>query len=163
MRMLYLLFLICTSSDLIACDLDKCISVEVPHIENSNDTLNTDSMKLKITVGETVLTATMYDNPTTGDFISLLPLTLTLKDFNSTEKISDLPEKLSVKDAPAGYRPLVGDITLYAPWGNLALFYKDFGYSNGLILLGKIDSGMEAFKVSGTVNVKIEVIVQNTQ
>ncbi|MGN0679218.1 MAG: cyclophilin-like fold protein [Oscillospiraceae bacterium] len=31
---------------------------------------------------------------------------------------------------------------LYAPWGNLSIFYKDFRYSNSLILLGHIDSDM---------------------
>ena len=115
-------------------------------------------MKLKITIGETVLTATMYDNPTTRDFISLLPLTLILTDYNGTEKISNLPKRLSTQDAPAGYKPYAGDITLYAPWGNLALFYKDFPYSSGLIVLGKIDTGIEALKISGTVNMKMELI-----
>jgi hypothetical protein len=33
--------------------------------------------------------------------------------------------------APAGSDPSVGDITYYAP-GNLAIFYRDFGYSRGL-------------------------------
>jgi hypothetical protein len=115
-------------------------------------------MKLKITIGDKVATATLNDNPTTKDFISLLPLTLTLTDYNATEKISDLPKKLSAKDAPAGYKPSIGDITLYAPWGNLAIFYKDFSYSTGLISLGKITSGMEAVNVSGPVNAKFELV-----
>ena len=158
MKMLNALFLFCISGNLTACNPQKGKTVEVPKVENSNDTLNTDSMKLKITIGETVLTATMYDNPTTKDFISLLPLTLTLTDYNWTEKISDLPKKLSSKDAPGGHKPSVGDITLYAPWGNLAVFYKDFSYSSGLIVLGKINSGIDALKVPGSVNVKMELI-----
>ncbi|MDB5015044.1 MAG: hypothetical protein JWQ25_3246, partial [Daejeonella sp.] len=85
-------------------------------------------------------------------------LTLTLTDFHKTEKISDLPKELSTKGAPAGYKPLSGDITLYAPWGNLAFFYKDFTYSGGLILLGKINSGIEALKVPGSINAKFELI-----
>ncbi|MEG1031397.1 MAG: cyclophilin-like fold protein, partial [Acinetobacter sp.] len=34
-----------------------------------------------------------------------------------------------------------GDLTYFAPWGNLAFFYKDsdVGYANGLIFLGKMD------------------------
>lgn len=156
MRTLYLLLLICIGSNLTACD--KAAPMGAALIENSNDTLTTDSMKLKITLGETVLTATMYDNPTTRDFISLLPLTLILTDYNETEKISNLPKRLSTQDAPAGYKPSAGDITLYAPWGNLALFYKDFTYSSGLIVLGKIDNGIDALKVSGSVNMKLELI-----
>src|SRR3954466_12791318 len=58
------------------------------------------SMKLKITIGEKVLNATLSDNPTTKEFISLLPLTLTLTDYNGIEKISDLPKILFTNGAP---------------------------------------------------------------
>jgi len=37
-----------------------------------------------------------------------------------------------------GYDPVPGDILIYAPWGNISIFYKDHGYSNGLIYLGKM-------------------------
>jgi hypothetical protein len=117
-----------------------------------------DSMKIRLKVGDTVLKATLIDSKTTQDFISLLPLTLTLEDYAGTEKISDLPKRLSTEGAPSGTDPSVGDITYYAPWGNLAIFYKDFGYSSGLVILGKIDSGIEAFNVPGSVKVKIELI-----
>jgi hypothetical protein len=98
------------------------------------------TMKLRLTVGDTVLDATLTDNPTSRDFAALLPLTLTLKDFNGTEKISDLPGKLSTAGAPAGTAAKAGDLTYYAPWGNLAIFYKDFGHSDGLIKLGQINA-----------------------
>ncbi|MCW3106915.1 MAG: hypothetical protein JWQ09_1421 [Segetibacter sp.] len=158
MRMLCILLLISISGNLSACNHSNGNSVQVSQVENSKSSLKTDSMKLKITVGEKVLTAILNANPTTKDFISLLPLTLTLTDYNGTEKISDLPKKLSTRNAPAGYKPSVGDITLYAPWGNLAIFYKDFSYSSGLIVLGKIDTGIDALKVPGSVNVKMELI-----
>jgi hypothetical protein len=116
------------------------------------------SMKLRLRVGDKVLTATLIDSKTTQDFISLLPLTLTLKDYAGTEKISDLPKRLSTEGAPSGSDPSVGDITYYAPWGNLAIFYKDFGFSSGLVILGKIDSGVEAFNVPGSVKVTIELM-----
>jgi hypothetical protein len=131
--------------------------VAAVEVNNSDSSSKSDTMKLKITIGEKRVSALLYDNPTTRDFISLLPLTLTLTDYNATEKISDLPKKLSTKDAPAGYKPSVGDITLYAPWGNLAIFYKDFSYSNGLVSLGKITSGIEALNVSTSVTAKIEL------
>jgi len=117
-----------------------------------------DSMKIRLKVGDTVLTATLIDSATTRDFISLLPLTLTLKDYAGTEKISDLPKRLSTENAPSGSDPSVGDITYYAPWGNLVIFYRDFGYSSGLVILGKIDSGIEAFNVPGSIKVTMELI-----
>jgi len=116
----------------------------------------TSAMKIRLIVNGRSLTATLIDGPTTTDFLSLLPLTLKLEDYASTEKIAYLPRKLSQEGAPAGVDPSVGDITYYAPWGNLALFYRDFGYAKGLIKLGKIDDGAEVFNVPGSVTVTIE-------
>lgn len=127
-------------------------------IVEGNTMNNSERYHIKIAIGDTSLTATLYDNPTTRDFISLLPLDLTLEDYAGTEKISYLPEKLSTEDAPSGFDPSVGDITYYAPWGNLAIFYKDFVYANGLINLGKIDNGIEVFNTSDSLNVRIELI-----
>ena len=73
---------------------------------------------------------------------SLLPLTLTLTDYAETEKVADLPRRLSTADAPAGVDPDVGDIAYYAPWKNLAIFYRDAVYATGLVKLGSIDSGI---------------------
>lgn len=115
-------------------------------------------MKIRIILEDTVLTATLIDSQTTQDFISLLPLNLTLEDYAGTEKISDLPRRLSTKGAPSGSDPSVGDITYYAPWGNLAIFYRDFGYASGLVVLGKLDSGIEALDVPGSVRVTIELV-----
>ena len=116
------------------------------------------TMKIRLKVGDTALTATLIDGKTNQDFISLLPLTLTLKDYAGTEKIGDLPKRLSTEGAPSGSDPSVGDITYYAPWGNLAIFYRDFGYASGLVILGKIDRGIETFNVPGSVKVTIELI-----
>jgi hypothetical protein len=157
MKTAYLFLLICISINITACNHNKGSYVKAMEVTNSNSSSKTDSMKLKITIGEKIVSALLYDNPTTRDFISQLPLTLTLTDYNATEKVSDLNKKLSTKDAPAGYKPSVGDITLYAPWGNLAIFYKDFSYSKGLISLGKITSGIEALNVSGPLKAKFEL------
>jgi len=115
-------------------------------------------MKIRLIVGDKVLTATLINSKTAQDFISLLPLTLTLEEYAGTEKISKLPKRISTEGAPSGSDPSVGDITHYAPWGNLAIFYRDFGYASGLVILGKIDSGIEAFNVPGSVKVTIELI-----
>jgi hypothetical protein len=106
----------------------------------------------------TVITATIDDNATSRNFVSLLPLTLTLQDYAATEKISDLPRRLSTASAPPGSDPSIGDISYYAPWGNLALFYRDSGYASGLVKLGKIDSGVEALHGTGALRVTIELI-----
>ncbi|UII25722.1 hypothetical protein LVD15_20800 [Fulvivirga maritima] len=117
------------------------------------------NMKLKIKIGEVELTATMYDNPTTKDFISMLPISTPLKDYASNEKIFYPERKLSTADAPSGYEAAKGDITYYAPWGDIAIFYKDFSYAGGLISLGKIDDNrIEQLKtLSGDKEVTFEL------
>jgi hypothetical protein len=116
------------------------------------------TMKIRMDIEGTAITATLANNPTSRDFVSLLPLTLTLKDYAGTEKISDLPRKLSTEGAPAGTDPSIGDIAYYAPWGNLAIFYRDFGYSRGLVILGKIDDGMEALSAPRPLRVTVELL-----
>lgn len=104
---------------------------------------------------EKIIKATLTDSQTSREFLALLPLALTLTDYNKTEKISDLPDKLTKKGAPSAVTPVAGDIAYYAPWGNLAIFYKDFGNSPGLIKLGTIDSGLEFLMGSGPLEVTI--------
>jgi hypothetical protein len=101
------------------------------------------TLRIHLTLGDTVLLATLDDTPAGRDFAALLPLTVTLSDYAGTEKISDLPRKLTTAGAPAGTDATAGDITYYAPWGNLAIFYRDSGHANGLIKLGSITSGVE--------------------
>ena len=101
-----------------------------------------ENMKIRIKFEDKVLTATLRDSKTARDFVSQLPLTLTLEDYASTEKISDLPKRLSTEGAAPGFDPS-GDIAYYEPWGNLAVFYKDFRYSSGLVSLGRLDTGVD--------------------
>ena len=114
-------------------------------------------MEIRLRVDDAVVTATLIDSETTRDFVSLLPLTLTFEDYAGTEKISDLPRRLSTEGAPAGSDPSVGDITYYAPWGNLAIFYRDYGYASGLVILGRIEGDVRILTNSETVNVTIEL------
>ena len=99
----------------------------------------------------------MHDNPTSRDLLSRLPLTLKFSDYAGTEKIAYPSEKLSTRDAPSGHDPSVGDVTYYAPWGNLAIFYRDFRYSRGLIPLGVVESGLQELEeLHGETSVLIE-------
>ena len=115
-------------------------------------------MRIRLKLDGREMTATLLDNATARDFASLLPLELTFEDYASTEKIAHPPRKLSISGAPSGVDPQVGDIAYYAPWGNLAIFYRDFGYSAGLVRLGRIDGDVSALAVRGALKVRIEAI-----
>lgn len=120
------------------------------------------TMKIRMNVEGRSLAATLADNDTARDFASLLPLELTLTDYAATEKISDLPKRLSTAGAPPSSDPSAGDLAYYSPWGNLAVFYEDGHPSRGLVKLGRIDSGLEAVKRPGSARVSIELVEQGS-
>lgn len=113
-------------------------------------------MKMRIIVDGAELRATLEDNAAARDFAALLPMGLTLSDYHATEKIADLPSRLSTDGLPDGVDPDVGDIAYFAPWGNLALFYRDFGYARGLVRLGRIQGDVERLAGSGRLEARIE-------
>ena len=119
---------------------------------------NYEQMKITISFGQTKLTATLYDNPTSRDLIAQMPITTELEDYAGNEKIFYPDRKSTRYGAPAGYQPSTGDITYYAPWGDVAIFYQDFSHAPGLISLGKIeDNGIELLKNVGNQLVTFEL------
>ncbi len=98
-------------------------------------------MRIQLDIDGTALAGTLEDSAAGRDFASLLPLTLTLTDHAGTEKISDLPRRLDTTGAPEAAAADAGDLSYYAPWGNLALFYRPFRRSQGLVRLGRLDAG----------------------
>lgn len=134
------------------------VPTDVPQRPDRTTRPEAKTMKIRLTMNGKAITATLTDSPTSRDFLAQLPMTLKLDDYASTEKIAYLPKKLSTQGAPAGVDPDVGDITYYAPWGNLAIFYRDFGYAAGLVRLGRVDEGIGALGVPGSLNVLIEAV-----
>ncbi|SMC45571.1 cyclophilin-like fold protein [Sporomusa malonica] len=117
--------------------------------------------KIKLTFDGGEAVAELYDNPTSRDLVAMLPLTLSFKDFNSTEKIAYPPRRLSTENAPFGLVPSEGDLALFAPWGNLVIYYHDFRYSKDLVSLGHFTSGLEQLaKMNRDFTVRIEAVNQ---
>ena len=105
-----------------------------------------------------VLTATLVDNETARDFVSLLPLNLSLNDLFGREKYGDLPKALS-RNGPRKNRYEVGDVAYWSPDHQFAVYYRQDGESipsPGIIPIAKIDAGTEVFNVPGSVKMTIE-------
>lgn len=126
---------------------------------NSLDKINEHEIRIKLTFDDKEAIAVLENNPTTQSLIVQLPITVSFDDFAGAEKIAYTPKELSQKDVPSGYNPDIGDITCYGPWGNLAIYYKDQPYANGLIPMGHFESGLEELSnMSKGVRVTIEKI-----
>lgn len=134
------------------CSKDDKAPTQTQEVTTENDTTSKENIeseeqqmekKLILTVNDTAYDVTLYDTPSANALYEMLPLDLTFEDFNNIEKIAYLQETLPTENEPDGFEPKIGDLCLYEPWGNLSIFYKDFRYSDSLISLGHIDSGIE--------------------
>ncbi|WP_327342872.1 cyclophilin-like fold protein [Streptomyces europaeiscabiei] len=113
------------------------------------------AMDIRVTLDGRPVDATLNDSPAARDFAELLPLTLDLEDFHQTERIADLPRRLTTSGAPEPAAPKAGDLTYYAPWGNLALFYRDGdSASDDLLILGTIDADTD--RLAGADRITVE-------
>ena len=117
-------------------------------------------MKLRLTVDGKAMTATLIASETTRDFISLLPLTLTMNDLFGREKFAHLPRAMS-KESKRTHTYEVGDVAYWPPGPDMAIFYRHDGQTipdPGIIVIGKIESGVEALNVPSSVKVTVELI-----
>jgi hypothetical protein len=115
---------------------------------------------ITIGIGDTVLDARLWDNPTSRDLIAQLPLTLEFRDLNNVEKIARLPRELTMDGVPEGDDPEPQDIGYYAPSGDLVLYYGDVGYWDGIVRLGTVVGDMQAIRnQTGTFAATIKPLV----
>ena len=62
----------------------------------------------------------------------------TSTDNQSTESAADISNLEN-----NSYDPVTGEMVIYRPWANFTIFYGDFRYSDELVPLGKVESGLE--------------------
>lgn len=115
-------------------------------------------VKVKITVGNQALTATLIDNATTRRLIDKFPLTVPMMNLYSREMCYRFPESLPANEArTSGYE--IGDISYWTPRHSFVVFYKQNGeVISNLQKIGRIDSGVEIFEKTGDVDVTFELL-----
>ena len=123
----------------------------------NNDSLNSTGSKMKIKIGNSTFTATLYDNATATAFKSLLPISVNMIELNGNEKYVDLSRSLPT--SASNPRTIQnGDLMLYGS-STLVLFYKSFSTSYSYTKIGRIDdvTGLVAALGSGNVSMTYEL------
>jgi len=136
-------------------------TADAAHGEDQARVVTEQTMRIRITTGDQVFTAVLEDSESARDFASLLPIEVTLGDHNRTEKVADLPRRLSTAGAPEGADPVIGDIAYYAPWGNLAIYYRDFAWSRGLVRLGRLEGDTSSLAAVEAGRARIEIVPED--
>lgn len=115
--------------------------------------------KIKLTVGDKTMTATLVDNAATRELTAILsrgPITIEMDDYSGFEKVGALPQSLSTSNSQITTQP--GDIMLYQG-RNMVIFYGSNSWS--YTRLGKIDGatteGLRQFLGNGSVSVRLSL------
>lgn len=99
-------------------------------------------MRIQVQSGDTILRFELNDSPAARDLYRQLPLTISVSDYSSNEKIFYPPEELNTMETPKADGG-AGTLAYYRPWGNVVIFYGDFRSNNSLYELGRVTDGEE--------------------
>jgi hypothetical protein len=118
-----------------------------------SDNPNPASNQMRIEIGSSTFTATLYDNATATAFKGMLPMTVKMSELNGNEKYFDLSVNLPTNASNPG-RIESGDLMIYGS-NTLVLFYKAFPTSYSYTRLGRINdtTGLASAVGSGSVRV----------
>jgi hypothetical protein len=103
--------------------------------------------KMQITVrsnGNTTLFE-LNDSQAAKELYDQLPLSIEVENYSNNEKIFYPPKKLAITNTPLA-NARTGTLAYFAPWGDVVMFYGDFGSARGLYELGHAVSGIEHIK-----------------
>jgi hypothetical protein len=115
---------------------------------------------VRFTSGRTFVDVTVEeDSPGVRDFLSMLPLEVTIEEFNGREKIAYLPRELEYEGS-RGSDPEDGDLIYYTPWGNLGFYYNADGieYSDSTLHIGTYQATEEELSLLEGAGVTIEIV-----
>lgn len=118
-------------------------TLETGSTDNYKDGTGVDIMQIQVTDqnGNTVLIQ-LNDSSAAKSLYEQLPLTISVENYSSNEKIFYPPEKLDTADAPMAEGG-AGVLAYFAPWGDVVMYYGAFDKYPGLYELGNTTSGVE--------------------
>ncbi len=112
------------------------------------------TMRLRVTSNGKITEFELNHSRASRDLYTQLPMDIGVENFSNNEKIFYPPEKLNTVGTPLADAK-AGTLAYYAPWGDVVMFYKDFGSASGLYELGKAVSGEPYIReMAGTVSIE---------
>lgn len=116
------------------------------------------SVRITMTAGDRVATASLADTRAGHRLAAMLPITVDMQDPFGQAKSGPLPRALPVAGTPREFRPVTGGIYYWPDGGHFAVFYDSLGQAvppPGLVHLGSVDTGLAAMASRGDVTVTI--------
>jgi hypothetical protein len=135
-------------------------SAQAGTAQNTTGGTEVGASRLRFATRDAEIVVRIVDNPTSRDFVSKLPLTLTFTEFAGQEKISYLPERLATEGSP-GAAPRNGHLIYFESWGNLGFYYNaepDAAVDDRVVTIGTFELDMDQLNRLEQEQVTVEVI-----
>ena len=111
-------------------------------------------MKIRVNANGETIVYQLNSSTASKELYAQLPLKIKVEDYGVNEKIFYPPNKLKTENTPL-VDSVSGSLAYYAPWGDVVMFYEDFGKASGLYDLGHAVSGIEHIpSLSGTISIE---------
>ncbi|WP_458862441.1 cyclophilin-like fold protein [Acidaminobacterium chupaoyuni] len=118
----------------------------------------TEKKSMTITIGAEEYQVKLEENETAEALRSMLPLTLTMKDFNGNEKVTALSRPIRKEPSVCPGTIHAGDVMCYGD-DRIVLFYDTFSTVYSYVKIGEADRPEEFAKALGSGSV--EVLLSN--
>lgn len=129
------------------------VNGQVREDESNNVEVNA-PMKVQVTANGKTTVFELNHSQAASDLYVQLPLSVKVENYGDNEKIIYPPKKLNTTDTPQADAK-AGTLAYYAPWGDVVMFYGDFGSATGLYELGHAVSGREHInEMTGTLRIE---------
>lgn len=114
------------------------------------------SRRILVQFGEDTVVYELNDSTAADSLYEQLPLTIEVEDYSTNEKIFYPPEELDTSNSPLAQGG-AGTLAYYAPWGDVVMFYGDYGENSSLFELGQAVLGGELVsEMSGTITIEAD-------
>ncbi|WP_319467229.1 cyclophilin-like fold protein [uncultured Pseudodesulfovibrio sp.] len=135
---------------LVACLVGACLCTKALAKERDN------IMQIAVNANGNTIVFELNDSRAAKDLFAQLPLETAVENYSSNEKIYYPPEKLETLNTPLVQSAQSGTLAYYAPWGDVVMFYGNFGSASGLYELGHAVKGGEHIRsLSGTIRIEV--------
>ena len=127
------------------CVIAVCLTTNGAAATPANEAhgLSLSDMQVKITSQGHTAIFQLYETVAAKEFYDQLPLTLELTNFRDAQWMFYPPEKLNVTAREAYHDGKKGELSYYAPWGDVFMLYKDFYAGDDMHRLGISVTGIE--------------------
>jgi len=115
-------------------------------LRNQAHGLRLSNMVVSITSQGQIATFQLYDTVAAREFYDQLPLNLPLTNFRDAQWMFYPPQELNVSASESYHDGKMGELSYYAPWGDVFMLYRDFYAGDEMHRLGVGLSGVEGIE-----------------